>query len=499
MDGQQGHRLRRRRPTRLPLQPQAQNLGRRPSYVGISIPRMVLRAVRSASWGRTLRAVVFCAVLGGVGLGASYGISKLYGNYRDRTLDLCVVTDADYRVDHPDWAINLKPIFADVNRMFQKTGVQWRVKQGGEAYPPNTQGDLFQRAALLRDVACTADVILGLTSRADRHADSVASPFSHTLLVSSPASDTEAMAAITTAGALGKLFGVQVNPRTMIVTGASEGIFDAAAIRLIHEMRQYDFADGIDALPGRWEERAEAALTESLTGKKAHPDAEARRILARAFAAERKHSDAIRELRQALQTLPNDFGLRFDLGMHAAAGGILLNANRVDEAVEEFRKAAALDPHNSTYQAALGVALSRQSGGAREAAAAFQEAVRLRPMEPGAAQGLMLESNVEQTLQQAVQQLQAQLRQKPDSAENHLRLGIAHGQAGDFQASEKELRRAIELQPDFGDAHLALARTYYLMERYADAQKELNAARAAGVVPPGTLIGAVEHKLSAGH
>jgi cytochrome c-type biogenesis protein CcmH/NrfG len=471
--------------------------------------------------------VVFCAVLGGVGLGASYGISKLYGNYRDRTLDLCVVTDADYRVDHPDWAINLKPIFADVNRMFQKTGVQWRVKQGGEAYPPNTQGDLFQRAALLRDVACTADVILGLTSRADRHADSVASPFSHTLLVSSPASDTEAMAAITTAGALGKLFGVQVNPRTMIVTGASEGIFDAAAIRLIHEMRQYDFADGIDALPGRWEERAEAALTESLTGKKAHPDAEARRILARAFAAERKHSDAIRELRQALQTLPNDFGLRFDLGMqlaadsetqaalgaladaagldpsnaepHAAAGGILLNANRVDEAVEEFRKAAALDPHNSTYQAALGVALSRQSGGAREAAAAFQEAVRLRPMEPGAAQGLMLESNVEQTLQQAVQQLQAQLRQKPDSAENHLRLGIAHGQAGDFQASEKELRRAIELQPDFGDAHLALARTYYLMERYADAQKELNAARAAGVVPPGTLIGAVEHKLSAGH
>ncbi|HLH15989.1 MAG TPA: tetratricopeptide repeat protein [Bryobacteraceae bacterium] len=495
--------------------------------MGISIPRMVLRAVRSASWGRTLRAVVFCAVLGGVGLGASYGISKLYGNYRDRTLDLCVVTDADYRVDHPDWAINLKPIFADVNRMFQKTGVQWRVKQGGEAYPPNTQGDLFQRAALLRDVACTADVILGLTSRADRHADSVASPFSHTLLVSSPASDTEAMAAITTAGALGKLFGVQVNPRTMIVTGASEGIFDAAAIRLIHEMRQYDFADGIDALPGRWEERAEAALTESLTGKKAHPDAEARRILARAFAAERKHSDAIRELRQALQTLPNDFGLRFDLGMqlaadsetqaalgaladaagldpsnaepHAAAGGILLNANRVDEAVEEFRKAAALDPHNSTYQAALGVALSRQSGGAREAAAAFQEAVRLRPMEPGAAQGLMLESNVEQTLQQAVQQLQAQLRQKPDSAENHLRLGIAHGQAGDFQASEKELRRAIELQPDFGDAHLALARTYYLMERYADAQKELNAARAAGVVPPGTLIGAVEHKLSAGH
>ncbi len=495
--------------------------------MGISIPRMVLRAVRSASWGRAFRAVVFCAVLGGVGLGISYGISKLYGNYRDRTLDLCVVTDADYRVDHPDWTINLKPIFADVNRMFQKTGVQWRVKQGGEAYPPGTQGDLFQRAALLRDVACTADVILGLTSRADRHADSVASPFSHTLLVTSPASDTEAMAAITTAGALGKLFGVQVNPRTMIVTGASDGIFDAAAIRLIHEMRQYDFADGIDALPGRWEERAEAALTDSLTGKKPHPDAEARRILARAFAAERKHSDAIRELRQALQILPNDFGLRFDLGMqlaadsetqaalvaladaagldpsnaepHAAAGGILLNANRVDEAVEEFRKAAALDPHHSTYQTALGVALSRQSGGAREAAAAFQEAVRLRPMEPGAAQGLMLESNVEQTLQQAVQQLQEQLRQKPDSAENHLRLGIAHGQAGDFQASEKELRRAIELQPDFGDAHLALARTYYLMERYADAQKELSAARAAGVVPPGTLAAAVEHKLSAGH
>ncbi len=528
MDSQHGHRVRRRRrPIRLKLEPPVQNLGRRPSYWRISIPRLALKTFRSLTWGSTLRTVLVCALLAAAAIGTYSGASALYANYRNRTLDLCVVTDADYRVDHPDWALNLKPTFADVNRMFQKSGVQWRIKLGGEAYPPDTQGDIFERAALLADAACTADVVLGLTSRPDRHADSVAPPFSHTLLVASPASDSEAMAAITIAGALGKLFGVQVSARTVIVTDASEGIFDAAAIRLIHEMRRYNFADGAAALAGRWEERAASALTASLAGRKPHPEAEAHRILARAFAAGRKHSDAVGELRKAIRALPNDFGLHFELGMqlaadsetqaalgeleaaarldpssaepHAAAGGILLNASRVDEAVEEFREAAALDPRNANYQAALGTALSRQSGGAREAAAAFEHAVRLRPMEPGAAQGLMQESHLEQTLQQAVEQLQEQLRHNPDSAGKHLELGVAQGRAGDFDSAEKELRRAVELQPNYGDAHLALARTYYLMERYGDAQKELKAARASGAIPPTSLIEAVERNLGARH
>jgi Flp pilus assembly protein TadD len=462
-------------------------------------------------------------LLAGLAGGLYIGASAVYAHFVTRTLNLCVVTDADYRQERPDWQTWLRPVLAEVNRVFLKAGVQWRVSHGADAYPPEAEGDIQQRAVLVEQSDCKADVILALTARPDRHADSVAHPFSHTLLLEVTPQETPAMAAVAIARALARLFGVPVAPRTLILSDAAEGIFDSAATELISDMRWYDFVSGISALPGRWESRAADALARSMAGKKPHPDADAHRILGNAFASGRRYSDAVRQFREAVRLDPDDASLHFSLAMalqqdsdvpdalielrtasrmepsdaqpHAAAGAILLNANRVDEAVEELRQAVAVEPRNASYQAALGTALSRQVGGARDAAAAFESAVKLRPLEPGAMAGLISANNVEESLQQAAHMLESTVQKNPTSAQTHLDLGVAKARAGELDAAQKEFRRAIELQPSNGMAHVALARTYYMAERYAEAEAEIKAAQSAGATPPTQLVEDIRRKL----
>jgi Flp pilus assembly protein TadD len=167
----------------------------------------------------------------------------------------------------------------------------------------------------------------------------------------------------------------------------------------------------------------------------------------------------------------------------------------VDEAVEEFRTATSLDPHNAGYQAAYGVALSRQPGRVREAAAAYETALRLKPSDPAAFAGFSYETEVEESMQQAVKLLETRVKQHPGSADAHLRLGLAHAYAGDRDGARREIQRSIELQPANGPAHLALARLSYLSGDWAAADGELKAAEAAGANLSRGFVEAVRRKL----
>lgn len=457
-------------------------------------------------------------------IGAYYGISSVYSHFSTRKIHLCVMTDFEYREQKPDWESSLNPLFAEINRLFEKTGVSWQVTYGGEAYPPAAVGDIAKRAALLEQSGCRADIVLGLSGRPDKSTNSVALPFAHTLLVEDTAADTRAISATVIARALAELFGVPVSTQTLIVTDAAQdGVFDAAAVQIIREMRDYDFARGVSALAGSWEKRAVAVLAGTMANRIPHADAEAHRIVSRAFAAGRQYDDAVRQLREAVREDPQNSRLRYELAMrleedsdsedaigelktvarmepqdsepHAAMGAIYLNARRVDEAIDELRIATTIDPHNASYQAVLGEALARRQGSVRAAAAAYEAAVRLKPSEPGAYAGLVRETNIEQLLQEAARLKEGDVRQRPASAEAHLKLGIAYAQAGNLDGAKKETARAIELQPGNGAAHLVMARLDYLGGQYEAADTELRAAKTAGANPNPSLVNAVNHRL----
>ncbi len=531
-------RKRRRKIHRLPLAPQGpQDLGPRPPWRRLSIIRLVARGLRAltrrSGWSALalgLRngwsAFALSLLAAGALAGVWFGVTAIYQHFSTRTLTLCVLTDFEYRLERPDWQSSTKLLFQGVNQMFRGTGVQWRVVNGGDAYSMETQGDMVGRANLLEESSCPADVVLGLTGRPDRHTNSVALPFSHALLVQDTAASSQAMTLTAVTTSLAELFGVPISTRALVFADAPGGIFDSAAVRVISSTRNYDFAHGIAGLSGRAEKRAVSALADALAGKDPHPEAEAHRIVARAFTHARQYENAARQLREAVRLDPQNASLHFEYAMvlesnsqsdeamaelktaaslepadarpHASAGVILLNGRRVDEAVDEFRIATQLDRHNASYQAALGQALSQAPGRIREASAAFEEAMRLKPTEPGALTGLTRENGVEQTLLQAVRQMETDVNQKPTSAAGHLKLGLVHAYAGDADAARREFQRALELDPHNADAHLALARLNYLGGQYQEAKSELDKARAAGAKPGAGLAEAIQRKLGGG-
>ncbi|HUB32589.1 MAG TPA: tetratricopeptide repeat protein [Bryobacteraceae bacterium] len=463
------------------------------------------------------------ALCTGLACGCWAGVMAVYTSFRTRAISVCLVTDFEYRLEKPDWQSSSRLLFEEINQVFQGTGVRWRLISGGDAYPAEAKGNMVERAGLLDQASCPADVILGLTGRPDKDTNSVALPFSHTLLVRDTPASTPAMTLTAVAASLAELFGVPISTQGLVFSDAQGGILDAGAIRIIRTMRGYDFARGIGALSGSTERRSVKALAEGLVGRDAHPEAEAHRIIARAFAGARRYEDAIRHLSEAVQVDAQNAGLRFEYAMalesdarsddaiaelktaakldptdakpHAAMGVINLNRRRVDLAVEEFRAAARLDPHEASYQVALGQALSEQPGGIRDAAAAFEEAMRLKPAEPGAFAGLRREDTTEQTLLVAVREMEALVNQKPASAEAHMKLGLAHANAGDAEAARDEIQRALQLEPRNGPAHIVLARLDYLSGQYREAASELDAARAAGVQPGADLAEAIQRKL----
>jgi tetratricopeptide (TPR) repeat protein len=473
------------------------------------------------AWGsasRPLALTLFIAL-------AFYGGWRLFDQRRTRTLQLCVLTDFQYRSERPDWQVGLQALFKEVNRLFAKTGIAWHVAVTGEAYPPETGGSMSERLSRMAESAtCHADVVLGLTGQADKDTNTVALPFSHALMVSDSAANSSAMTAIVLSRSLAELFGAPVSSRTLIAFDTSDGeIFDENTVDLIHSMRDYDFSAGIQALPGKWEKQAATAISKAVASRNQHPVAESHAILARSFTGNRRYEDASRAYRAAVQNDPQNPNLRFEFAMaleaaseseqalkelrmatqlnaddalpHAAMGAIYLNSGRVDAAIVEFSAASHLEPQKASYRTALGAALAHRPGSVKEAEEAFHTALKLKPSEPGALSGLLAQQNTEQLYENAVRQSETAAHGEVASVDSHLRIGITSALAGNLERARAEIRRAIDMDPSSGAAHLAMARVLYLSGMYESANSELHAARDAGVQIPAPLREALDRRL----
>jgi tetratricopeptide (TPR) repeat protein len=489
--------------------------GRLPSPVS-RLPRLRLRSA--------LRGLLLASIAGPL----IFGAYAVLWQTRDRVIEVCVVTDFQYRTRKPDWERTIGPLFDKVNHFFAHSGVKFHVTTGGDAYPEDRAGSMVERWQLLSDNDCKADLVVGFTGQVEREATAIAVPFSHVLLIKDTGGNTDAMFSATVARALANTFGAPVSTGMVVATDASnDELFDQTSSRIIREMRQFDFSRGAGALRGKWEKRALAVLSNGLAAQSAHPEAEARRVIARAYAGARLHADAVRHLREAVRVDAGDANLHFELAMslranaepeaalaelkeaarlepdnamaHAAMGTLHLNASRHDEAVEEWRTAARLDPRNATFQTALGEALLKRPGLMKDAAAAFETAVLLRPSEYAAQKGLARQSAIDGRLQQTLRAAENKVHANPASPTAHAELAQIYGVAGDFAASRKEALRTLELDPRSGQAHAVLAELDYLAGQYSAADREGQAAKAAGAPVRQGLLEAIDRQLGRQH
>jgi tetratricopeptide (TPR) repeat protein len=110
----------------------------------------------------------------------------------------------------------------------------------------------------------------------------------------------------------------------------------------------------------------------------------------------------------------------------------------------------------SYTQNELGMELSH-AGKLTEAAAHYEQALRLRPDYAEAHDDLGAILARVGKLDEAIGHYQQALRIKPDFAEAHDNLGAALAQAGRVQEAIRHFEQAVRIQPDFAEAHYNLA------------------------------------------
>jgi tetratricopeptide (TPR) repeat protein len=173
------------------------------------------------------------------------------------------------------------------------------------------------------------------------------------------------------------------------------------------------------------------------------------------FQARNEKLEAARCYVLALQLRPRFFEAAFNLGV------LLQEMGQPEEAIACYRQALHLKPHYAPAWGNLGVAL-REAGQNRDAIDCFRQALRRKPDAPDVLNNLGNVLRAEQELTEAVACFREAARRSPASAGVQANLGNALRDLGCLDEAAETLHRAIQLQPDYAEAHWDLAFTRLL-------------------------------------
>src|SRR3954447_23832873 len=146
---------------------------------------MGVKRVSILNWSRSqLWKAAALVAAGGAALG-------MWNGTRPRTITVFVGTDYSFRQQRPNWHDLLDIRFAEVNRIFSGTGVQWSFRHAGQPDPTARIHGMETRRQKLIRAECEADVILGVTGQPESKATGDVPAFAHTAIVVDSPSDPE--------------------------------------------------------------------------------------------------------------------------------------------------------------------------------------------------------------------------------------------------------------------------------------------------------------------
>jgi tetratricopeptide (TPR) repeat protein len=150
--------------------------------------------------------------------------------------------------------------------------------------------------------------------------------------------------------------------------------------------------------------------------------------------------------------------------------GMALRAmKRFGEAVEVYRQAVRLKPSEAGFHFNLANAL-RDAGHLFDAESAYRRAIHLRPRYTAAISGLATALDSEGRAAEVLELVDRALADLPNEAKLHLRRGRSLYHLRRLPEAAAAFRRAIELEPLFGEAHLQLS--YMMRHETRDAEVE---------------------------
>src|SRR2546428_136478 len=206
------------------------------------------------------------------------------------------------------------------------------------------------------------------------------------------------------------------------------------------------------------EEKAKASLAEFTAGAKYHdPSASDLKTVALDYVLLGAYTDADKWLTKMLECTPNDSEGWYYLGRTK------YNENRFAEAVAAFQQCLKLDPKNVKAEDNLGLSFAGL-GRNEEAAAAYQQAIAWQAQSTSKNPGpfidigdLLLDQNRPQDAVTVL--LQAVEIAPRDSRADEL-LGNAYARLEKYPQAQSELEKAIALSPQTPSLHLMLAPVY---------------------------------------
>jgi Tfp pilus assembly protein PilF len=179
---------------------------------------------------------------------------------------------------------------------------------------------------------------------------------------------------------------------------------------------------------------------------------------------------AVIRLRESLTEFPRSSRLWLALGIAQ------LNDGKNEDATRSFERALELDPASSPALAYLGAARAER-GQYEEAAALYERAIGADPRQAApyylAADALLKQAEIDEP--RVARHLARAVELDPDFASARLALAKLHVRGERFAEAAAEFERVVRLDPQSAEAFYQLGRVYVRLKRTADAQRAMDA------------------------
>jgi tetratricopeptide (TPR) repeat protein len=216
-------------------------------------------------------------------------------------------------------------------------------------------------------------------------------------------------------------------------------------------------------------ERREAYVFLEKAVKLEPNDPVARLALGSLYLDDRRPADAVTQARTVLAAAPEN------LDAWNLLGSARLVLGEPGPAIQAFREIVELAPRDPRGPYLLGLGLAAQ-GKEAEAGRQFEAALALDSTFADPLIRLVEMDRVAGHLDEALSRIQEYLRHAGDSPRLENLLGVVHAARGNAEAAETAFRKAIELEPSFGDAYARLAELHRATGRLREALATANQA-----------------------
>jgi len=160
---------------------------------------------------------------------------------------------------------------------------------------------------------------------------------------------------------------------------------------------------------------------------------------------------------------------------HMALAGVLLDENKIDEAIAHYNAMLLLNPKSDIALVGLGQALSKK-GESNAAIAAFRQALKSNPKSFKAHYNLGFVLFLTGNTDEAIVEYQRAIALNHDDPSLHNNLGNALVRQGKVEEAIREYSEALHINPEHAGAHNNLAMVFMQQGRFDEAIKHFREA-----------------------